>query len=116
MIAADSLDAEKGSSGQGDHPDPMIPKARVKATRAVYFGWAPAWPPSMIKPSDADLIRWSELWSLPQAALWLRAELEPTVVSLVRLEQRCNSPRPSKTAEAELVKLRRELGLDESQS
>lgn len=67
----------------------------------------------MIKPSESELARWVELWTYPQAAEWMRHEMQTAVVSLVRLEQRCSRRRSSPQAHRALADLRRQLGLGE---
>lgn len=81
--------------------------------RSVHIGTAPAWPAWMIKPSESESARWAELWTYPQAAGWMRREMQTAVVSLVRLEQRCSRRRSSPQAHRALADLRRQLGLDE---
>ena len=72
----------------------------------------PAWPETMIEPTDSELARWTQLWRLPQAKVWTRRGQERAVATLVRLEQRCFQDRPpSARCTAELRLLRRELGL-----
>ena len=70
----------------------------------------------MIKPSETELARWSELWSYPQAAVWFQADQESAVASLVRLEQRCSRRRSSPTAHVQLAELQRQLGLSDEAS
>lgn len=99
-------------SPQAEHPDPAIPTSLIAHTRSAFYGSVPAWPVAMIEPSESELARWSELWGLPQAALWTRTQQEAVVAAVVRLEQRCSSRRPSAWALADLERLRRQLGLD----
>jgi hypothetical protein len=72
----------------------------------------PAWPETLIEPTDSELVRWVQLWRRPQAAVWARTGQEHTVATLVRLEQRCDPRRPSAPCDAELGRLRRQLGVD----
>ena len=78
-----------------------------------HYGSTPAWPASMIRPSESELARWTELWRSAHAASWMRGERQRAVASLVRLEERCSRRRPSARALVQLADLRRELGLPE---
>lgn len=92
------------------------PVSRQHPSLVEYSGltWAriPAWPETLIEPTDSELARWEQLWRLPQARVWTRRGQQHAVATLVRLEQRCyRARRPSARCGAELVILRRELGL-----
>jgi hypothetical protein len=104
------------SGSQAQHPDPAIPTALIRATRAAYYGSTPTWPATMIEPRDSELARWSELWAHPQAAVWFQTEQEHAVATLVRLEQRCGRRRSSAPAQAELQRCHRELGVETGSS
>jgi hypothetical protein len=105
--------AARAYSSQAEHPDPAIPAALIAQTRAPYYGSTPAWPAAMIGPSESELARWAELWRYPEAAVWVQAEKERAVATLVRLEGRCHRKWSSHWALTELERFRSELGLDE---
>jgi hypothetical protein len=71
----------------------------------------PAWPATMIEPSELELVRWAELWRNPQAGRWAQARQQHAVANLVRAELRCGPRRPSTWARVEVDRLRAELGL-----
>lgn len=88
---------------------------RAAGARAVaFYGHAPPWPPSMIGPNGAELIRWSELWSHPRAGVWADTGQEHAVAALVRAEYRCSQTVPSDLARFELDRLRVQLRLNDS--
>ncbi len=81
---------------------------------SAYYGSVPAWPASLIGPSETERDRWCELWSDPRAAVWVHTGQERAVAELVRLEQRVGRHRRAPGAAAELNRLRNQLGLTDS--
>jgi hypothetical protein len=74
----------------------------------------PAWPRSMIAANASELARWRQLWSHPRAQVWDRVGLHTVVAELVRAEHRSHGRKPpSKFAEAEVRRLRGELGVSD---
>lgn len=96
-----------------DYPELMVPGVRLPEPRGGLSGSAPAWPSTMITPSEVEEARWAELWRNPQAGQWAQAGQEHDVATLVRAEARCGSRRPSAWARAEVDRLRVVLGLGE---
>lgn len=99
-------------SAQDEHPDPTFMTDRIPEPRSRFGVPIPAWPPTMIGPSEFESARWSELWNHPQALAWFDKQQDLSVAALVRLEQRCHQSRPlAQTYSAELEQLRHDLGL-----
>jgi predicted Fe-S protein YdhL (DUF1289 family) len=99
-------------SVQAQHPDTAVPVALIAQRWAAFYGQASAWPASMIGRSESEFARWWELRSHPRAAVWAEAKQEYAVAALVRVEHRTGrGRRRSPQLEAELVRLRHELGL-----
>ena len=99
-------------ASQGDHPEPTHPNGRIPLTRAVYYPAIPTWPATLIAPNTAELARWHQLWGAVQAIGWTQPDQQYAVAALVRLEYRCERARVASAAREELMRLRRELGLD----
>lgn len=96
-------------SAHGEH---LVPAARVPEPRAGDHDAIPAWPDTLIEPTNDELVRWFQLWTAPQASTWAHTEQQHAVAALVRLEERCCQARPpSANYVAELGHLRHELGL-----
>lgn len=94
---------------EGEH---LVASVRIPDPRAGDHESIPAWPDTLIEPTNDELVRWFQLWTAPQASTWAQTEQQHAVAALVRLEERCCQPRPpSANYVAELDHLRHELGL-----
>ena len=98
---------------RADQLDPTAVTARIPEPRAGFGLSVPAWPDTLIEPTDTEWARWFELWSSPQAAEWVGAGHQCMLATLVRLEVRCRQPLPSEDYLGQLDRLRCELGLVE---
>ena len=92
----------------------LDPAARIPAPRAGSAHPIPAWPDTLIAPTDTERVRWFQLWSSPEASAWVGPAHEHKVATLVRLEVRCRQPLPTDEYLAKLDHLRCELGLVQS--
>jgi hypothetical protein len=90
--------------------DPYTPTARIPQPRA---GSIPAWPDTLIEPTNSERVRWFQLWSSARAMAWVGTEHQRMVATLVRLEMRCRQPLPTEDHLTQLDHLRCELGLVE---
>lgn len=69
-----------GSGGARTHsgpaPDPNALKRQrdgkewTKLPRAGRLDPAPEWPAAVAEPNDLELLKWREVWTLPQALIW----------------------------------------------
>lgn len=72
----------------------MTERARLTVLPRTYRGAVPEWP--LTKPQEAELTLWAELWTLPQAALWVDYHQDHQVGMYVRTLLRSQEPGATK--------------------
>lgn len=84
----------RGSGGARTHggfpPDPNAltrqrdGKEWTKLPAAGRLGEPPEWPLAVLEPNEEELLKWRELWSLPQALIWEMDKAHDLVAFYVR--------------------------------